>query len=218
MKKLCYSLGYSDRKIDEFIELLQRYGINCVVDVRFNPYSKNEKSLPYNMDNIKITLNKHGIYYIFMGKELGARNKDCINEQGEACYEDIRKDSNYKKGIVRLIDGMNKGYNIVIMCAEKEPVNCHRAILIGYNLKKKNIDVKHIVDRDLVKSQGDIEEEIMKMYRVKIIKKVAQFSINSIMNNVDLDMDEDDFKVEMLEEAYRMRGNDIKYREEKIKG
>lgn len=137
MKKLCYSLGYCDREIDDFIRLLQKYGINCVIDVRSIPYSKNEKRLPYNMDNIKTTLNKHGIYYIFMGKELGARNKDCINEQGEACYEDIRKDSNYKKGIARLIEGINKGYNIAVMCAEKEPINCHRAILIGYDLKKK---------------------------------------------------------------------------------
>lgn len=215
MKNLCYSIGYSNREIDEFIKLLLKYGINCVVDVRSVPYSKSEKILLYNMDNIKKILNKQGIYYIYMGKELGARNEACIDNEGAIPYEAIRENNNYKKGIVRLIDGINKGYSIAIMCAEKEPINCHRAILIGYDLKKKNIHVKHILDKNLVKSQEDIEEEIMEMYRVKLIKKVAQFSINSIMNNVDLDMDENDFKVEMLEEAYKMRGKDIKAFEKK---
>ena len=210
MKNLCYSIGYSNRKLDEFIGLLSKYKINCVVDVRSVPYSNGEKGLLYNMDNIKKILNKQGIYYIYMGKELGARNEECVDEQGTIPYEAIRKNGSYKNGITRLIDGINKGYNIAIMCAEKEPVNCHRSILIGYDLKKKNITVKHILDENVIKCQKDIEEEIMAMYRVKLIKKVAQFSINSIMNNVELDMDEDDFKVEMLEEAYKMRGNDIK--------
>lgn len=215
MKNLCYSIGYSNRKLDEFIGLLSKYKINCVVDVRSVPYSKGEKGLLYNTDNIKKILNKQGIYYIYMGKELGARNEECVDEQGNIPYEAIRENGSYKKGITRLIDGIKKGYNIAIMCAEKEPVNCHRSILIGYDLKKKNIIVKHILDENVIKYQKDIEEEIMAMYRVKLIKKVAQFSINSIMNNVDLDMDEDDFKIEMLEEAYKMRGNDIKACENK---
>lgn len=212
MKNLCYSIGYSNRKIDDFMRLLLDYEINCVVDVRSVPYSKGEKTIVYNSDNIKKVLNKQGIYYIYMGKELGARNEECIDEQGIIYYEAIRKNNSYKSGITRLIDGINKGYNIAIMCAEKDPLNCHRAILIGYDLKKRNITVKHILDKDLVKSQSDIEEELMEMYRVKLIKKVAQFSISSIMNNVDLDMNEEDFKVEMLEEAYKMRGKDINYK------
>lgn len=210
MKNICYSIGYSNRKLDEFIELLSKYEINCVIDVRSVPYSEGEKGLLYNMDIIKKTLNKQGIYYIYMGKELGARNEECVDEHGTIPYEVIRKNNNYKKGIARLIDGINKGYNIAIMCAEKEPINCHRAILIGYDLKKKNVSIKHILDESLVKSQDYIEEEIIKMYKARLVKKVAQLSINSIMNNVDLDMDENDFKVEMLEEAYKMRGNDIK--------
>lgn len=212
MKKLCYSVGYSNRKLEDFIKLLLMYKINCIVDVRSVPYSKYEGSLAYSRDNIKKMLNKYGIYYIYMGKELGARNEEAFDENVKVSYEAIRQTDNYKNGIERLIDGINKGYHVAIMCAEKNPVNCHRGILIGHDLKKKNIDVIHVIDKDLVKLQTDIEEEIMDMYRVKLIKKVAQFSINSIMNNVDLNMDEEDFKVEMLEEAYRIREKDINNR------
>lgn len=209
MEKTCYTLGHSNRRLDDFFRLLSAYKINCIVDVRSVPYSKYEAAAVYNRDNIKNILNRQGIYYIYMGKELGARNEECIDENGEISYEAMRKNHSYKMGIERLIDGIDKGYNIAVMCVEKNPVNCHRGILIGYDLQKRNIHVKHLLDENSVKDQKDIEEEIMDMYRVQLIKKVAQFSIKSIMNNVDLDMDENDFKVEMLEEAYRMRGKDI---------
>ncbi|AJA47576.1 hypothetical protein CPAST_c15010 [Clostridium pasteurianum DSM 525 = ATCC 6013] len=212
MGNLCYTVGYSNRKLEDFIKLLSDYKINCIVDVRSIPHSNYEGAAVYNRDNIKKILNKQGIYYIYMGKELGARNEECIDEKGEISYESIRKNHSYKRGIERLMHGIEKGYNIAMMCVEKDPVNCHRAILIAHDLKKRNIYVKHILEENLVKSQGDIEEEIMDIYRVQLIKKVAQFSINSIMNNVDLDMDENDFKVEMLEEAYRMRGRDINHK------
>ena len=70
--------------------------------------------------------------------------------------------------------------------------------------------MEHIVDIENCKSQEDIEETLLETYKIKLIKKVAELSINNIMKNVDLDMSEADFKMEMIEEAYKMKYSEIK--------
>ena len=69
-----YTIGHSTYDQKYFIDLLKKYKINCVVDVRSTPYSKYAEQ--YNTDNINYALNKEGIKYLYMGKEFGARRND----------------------------------------------------------------------------------------------------------------------------------------------
>lgn len=66
-----YTVGHSTYDVDYFINLLKKYKINCIVDVRSTPYSK--YSTQYNKDTIKMLLKAHNISYIYMGTEFGAR-------------------------------------------------------------------------------------------------------------------------------------------------
>lgn len=205
MNKVCFTIGYANISFEEFIKTLRKYEINCIVDVR-SKKEKDEKS-HYSMNNIKSKMNQMGIYYISMGQELAIDNL-CI-KYGSYNYEFIRKDENFNKGVGRIVSGLNKGYKIALISKEDNPINSYNSIIIGYELQKKAINLKHIIDSNNIISQEDLEERLVKSYGTKLIKKIAELSINSIMKNVDLDMDERDFRREMIEEAYRMKASEL---------
>lgn len=202
MANLCYTIGHDKRELKEFSEILKEYNINCIVDVRA---ASNNISGAYDVENIKNFLNKLGIYYIPMEKEFDLRQYEFNSDD----FEKVRSSEKFMSGIFRIESGIKKGFKIAIMGVEKEPICCNRGIIIAYVLKHKGISLKHIIDKEVLKSQHEVEEELLKMYGVKLIKKVAELSIKSIKNNVDLDMDEGDFKNEMIEEAYRVRNAEI---------
>lgn len=202
MKKICYTIGHGNIEFNDFISILKVYKINCVIDIR----GEIDCSKKYKHNNIKVLLNDIGIYYIPMQEEF---NLKMLNEDGVVDFEKVRCSDNFNKGISRIENGLKKGFNIAIMGSEIEPINCNRGIIIAYVLKKREVVVRHIINKEVVKNQEDIENELLKMYGVKLIKKVAELSINSIKKNIDLDMNENDFRNEMIEEAYRIRNGEI---------
>lgn len=206
MANLCYTIGHDDRSLKDFIDILKEYNINCIIDVRKNLISLGEGQKEYSMDKLKAHLNKLGIYYIPMNKELGLSSEDKENYK---TFDEVRMENKFKEGIERIESGLKKGFNIAIMGVEKKPLNCNRGILIAYALRKKGVKLRHIVDKEITITQVDIEEELLKKYGVKLIKKVAELSIKSIKEHIELDMDEKDFKNEMIEEAYRIRYKEI---------
>ncbi|KHD35604.1 hypothetical protein NL50_12685 [Clostridium acetobutylicum] len=194
MKKLIYTVGYGSRKAEEIYTLINKYSINCVVDIR----NKSD-----NIESLKKLLNNQGIYYIPMHDEFNFEKNEAHD------FETARVSENVKSGMSRIENGLVKGFNIVIMGEELDPISCNRGILISYILKNKGIQIEHIIDEEIVRSQEDLEKELLKGYGVKLIKKVAELSIKGIMRNKDLEMNEDDFKAEMIEEAYRIRYKEI---------
>ncbi|MCR3760086.1 DUF488 domain-containing protein [Clostridium felsineum] len=196
MKNLIYTVGCGNKSNEQLCDSLMNYNINCVVDIR------NE---PTKVEELKKILNKKGIYYIPMYNEFDLSEK--VEEFFD--FEAARISLSVKSGIERIENGLSKGFNIVIMGEEENPLNCNRGILISYILKNKGINIKHLISEDLVKCQKDLEDELLKFFGVKLIKKVAELSIKGIMKNKDLEMDEKDFTNEMIEEAYRIRYKEI---------
>lgn len=140
-----FTIGHSNLSIDAFIALLQRHGITAVADVRSHPYSR---FLPhFNQSALKAALLNAGIQYVFLGKELGARAADqsCYVDS-KASYEKIAATELFLEGIQRLLTGSEK-YKISLMCAEKDPITCHRSILVCQHLREfaLEIDRKSVV-------------------------------------------------------------------------
>ncbi|PJI07327.1 MULTISPECIES: DUF488 domain-containing protein [Clostridium] len=201
MKNLIYTVGLGEKTNEELTALLFDYNINCVVDIRSNNYIDMNK-----IDKFKKFINKQGIYYIPMNSEFSFKSFD---SEEILNFEKVRLSTDIKKGIDRIEKGLIKGFNIAVMGEKIEPLDCIRSVLIGYILTKKCIYVKHIISKEIVKDQKQIEEELLKKYGVGLIKKVAELSIESIIKKQDLEMDEHDFKNEMIEEAYRIRYKEI---------
>ena len=128
-----YSIGHSVNDIDTFIKKLKHHKIEAIADVRSSPYSKR---LPqFNREPLKKKLAEESIKYVFLGKELGARSDDPLTYEGNmAVYEKIAETPLFESGMERLEKGASM-YRISMMCAEKEPLDCHRTILVGASSK-----------------------------------------------------------------------------------
>jgi uncharacterized protein (DUF488 family) len=162
-----YTIGHSTIEKDIFIASLQKADINTVVDVRSMPYSK--FSPQYNKDAIIEILKPHRINYIFMGDNLGARNsnKDLQFEDGKVCFKKVQQSDKFKESVNRLIDGLNKGYRIALMCTEKDAIDCHRFALVSEYLNSLGIDVKHI-QYEKIEKHSDVEQRLIEKYYKKI--------------------------------------------------
>lgn len=164
MKEL-YTIGHSNHFIERFLELVLRHRIEVLCDVRSVPYSRQNPQ--FNREHLKQTLKKAEIKYIFLGKELGARTDDptCYID-GKVDYHQLAKTSIFQEGLSRLNQGIDN-YRVALMCAEKDPVTCHRTILICRQLRSENIEIKHILDNGEIEYNKHLEQRLMCLVRVQ---------------------------------------------------
>lgn len=193
-----YTVGHSNHPIEEFLKLLVKHNINCVCDVRSMPYSRFTEQ--YNRENIKEYLSEHNIKYLFFGEEFGARREEKgLLTDGMVDFEKVAKNEKFIKGINRIEKGLEKGYRIALMCTEKEPIECHRTILVSRNLYLKGMVILHILSDGTAVYHEKIEEELVEKY----FPNRNQLSI--------FDMNE---SIDYLKEAYKKANSDIGYRKE----
>jgi uncharacterized protein (DUF488 family) len=162
---ILYTIGHSNHKIEDFIRLLKRYGVNCVADVRSAPYSRYYPQ--FNKDALAAVLEKENIAYIFMGKELGGRPSDpSCYEHGSVNFRRVAEREEFKRGIEHLAAESSK-YNIAVMCAEKDPLQCHRTILVSKYLKECNIHVIHILENGSLEDCHDAECRLIRTLKIE---------------------------------------------------
>lgn len=141
--RLVYTIGHSNHSMDDFVSLLRRHGIEKVADVRSSPFSRYHSQ--FNRADLDRSLTAHGIDYEFLGRELGARSEDpsCYIE-GRVQYDRIAQTALFREGLERLI-GASQSASVAIMCAEKEPLECHRTLLVARALVARGCQVGHIL-------------------------------------------------------------------------
>ena len=138
-----YTVGHSTHTIEMLLNLLEQNDITAIADVRSSPFSRHNPQ--FNKDTLSAELRKRGIAYVFVGKELGARSNDpSCYESGKVRYGRLAKTSVFKTGIERVLSGAQK-YRIALMCAEKEPLDCHRTLLVSRALEQRGVSIVHIL-------------------------------------------------------------------------
>jgi uncharacterized protein (DUF488 family) len=154
-----YTVGHSSQSIDTFVEQLQRHGIEVVADVRSQPYSA--RFPHFSRAPLQSTLKDAGIEYVFLGRELGARRDEaeCYVE-GHASHDRIAKLPSFGAGIERLLAGAQK-YRVALMCAEQDPLTCHRTILVCHELKKHGASIKHICRGSALEEHQHAEQRLL---------------------------------------------------------
>jgi uncharacterized protein (DUF488 family) len=147
MERTIYTIGHSTHPIDEFIRILQAYGIEIVADVRTIPKSRHNPQ--FNEDNLKETLGQHDMAYVHLAGLGGLRHttKDSINTAWKNAsfrgFADYMQTQEFKESLKSLIEiGIEK--RTAIMCAEAVPWRCHRS-LIGDALLIRDIQVIDIM-------------------------------------------------------------------------
>jgi uncharacterized protein (DUF488 family) len=141
---MIHTVGHSNHPIERFLGLLQPHGITAIADVRSTPYSRFNPQ--FRREKLQAALAGVGIQYVFLGEELGARSQDpaCYDPEGRVSYERLAKTDLFRKGIERLKTGMVE-HRISLMCAEREPLECHRTILVSRELAREGVEVTHIL-------------------------------------------------------------------------
>lgn len=137
------TIGHSTLSISSFMALLRGHGVTAVADVRSAPYSRFNPQ--FNRESLADALCSNGIKYVFLGHELGARSKDpSCYENGRVQYQALARTSIFQEGIDRVLRGARE-YRIALMCAEKEPLECHRTLLVARALAERGVAVQHIL-------------------------------------------------------------------------
>lgn len=149
-----YTIGHSSHSFAHFLSLLRQHEVEAVADVRSIPYSRFNPQ--YNRETLKQSLLAENIHYVFLGRELGAKREE------QECYHDKKLDFSlvrqlpvFLSGIDRLLDGVAK-MRVAIMCAEKQPHDCHRSALIARHLEKSGIEIAHILADASVLAHGEL--------------------------------------------------------------
>jgi Protein of unknown function, DUF488 len=206
------TIGHSNYGVKAFVSLLQKHEITAIADVRSSPYSR---FLPhFNREALKNALEQEKIRYVFLGQELGARpkNRACYVD-GKAVYEKIAATEDFYKGTQRLLKGAEK-YKISLMCAEKDPITCHRAILVCQYLRHAGLRINHILGNGDLESHIHLEQRMLSKHGftdfVEFEETQDQLSLFSGNSNLLT-------REESLKKAYRLQGDGIAYVEKREK-
>jgi uncharacterized protein (DUF488 family) len=191
------TVGHSNHSIEDFIILLKNQSVQVVADVRSAPYSRFHPQ--FNRGSVDAYLLNAGMDYVFMGDQLGARPAD------QVCYKDGRVDfrglensPNFQDGLCRLIQAAHLR-RVSLMCAERDPIECHRMVLISRALSRKGVPVKHVLSNGRLESNEDAERRLVK-----------QLDIQGSLFEPILTLPE------LIEKAYEVQGQKIAYGAEPV--
>jgi uncharacterized protein (DUF488 family) len=195
-KQPIYTVGHSSQPIEAFIAQLQANGIEILADVRSTPYSTRYPH--FSREALQKSLAVASVRYLFLGRELGARRDEpeCyVSDQ--ASYEEIEKLPNFVRGVERLLDGARK-FRIALMCAEQDPLTCHRTILVCRVLSRSGVSIKHIGRGGALEEHPEAEQRL-----------IAEEFGSSDQGELFTPADNSDAR---LQQAYSARGSRIAYR------
>ncbi len=184
-----YTVGHSNHSVEKFIGLLTAHGITAIADVRSKPFSRRHPQ--FNKERLAAALSRRGIAYVFLGKELGARSEDpACYENGKVQYGRLAATPAFKAGIERVLTGAEK-FRVALMCAEKEPLDCHRTLLVSRALEKAGACIAHIL------ADGSVEPQEKTMAR--------------LVDLVGLSKDDLFRRADLIADACRLREDKIAY-------
>jgi uncharacterized protein (DUF488 family) len=159
-----FTIGHSNHPIERFLDLLREHAIAVVADVRSTPASRFNPQ--YNRKALEKSLADAGVAYEFLGAELGARTQDpACYENGRVSYRRLAATDTFQRGLERLMS-IGQERRVAMMCAEHEPLDCHRTILVGHELARRGVRIAHIL-RDATLETDDMTNERL-VERVKL--------------------------------------------------
>jgi len=177
------TVGHSNLDWDRFVALLRNAGVTAVADVRTSPWSRHTPQ--FNRETLAVSLKAEGLAYVFLGAELGGRPSSAhLFEEGVADYEAMAREETFKTGLERVANGA-RTHIVALMCAEREPLDCHRCLLVSRRLQDLGLAVAHIhgdgaiepheaTERRLLVCEGLEHEDIFEDRERRLARAYAQ--------------------------------------------
>jgi uncharacterized protein (DUF488 family) len=157
MVRYLYTIGHSNHTLEAFLRLVEQHEIELLIDVRSRPYSRYYPH--FNLKRIEKALDEIGVRYLFLGKELGGLpdNDEYYDEDDHVLYYRIAESAPFLEGVARVETSM-EGARSAILCAEENPVTCHRRLLVGRVLVGKGIGLRHIRGDGRIQTEEEVAE------------------------------------------------------------
>jgi uncharacterized protein (DUF488 family) len=154
-----YTVGYGHRSVDQLVEVLRRYEIVRLIDVRSAPYSRFKPE--FSREPLALQLEQQGIVYQFMGDSLGGQPRDpvCFTD-GKVDYAKLRAQPCFGAGLDRLRALLAQPGRLTLMCSEGRPEACHRSKLIGEAAVAREFQVRHIDEDDQLRTQTEVIDRL----------------------------------------------------------
>lgn len=146
------TIGHSNHPIKRFVDLLKAGGVETVVDVRSTPYSR--RFPQFGRERLAASLAIGGILYRYEGAALGGKPKD------GGSYDDLASRPEFNDALDRLIAGA-ADTTLCLMCAEKEPLDCHRTVLVSRRLVERGVAIDHLPADGGIRPHAEIEEALL---------------------------------------------------------
>jgi len=165
MQKHLFTIGHSTHTLEHFLGLIAKHRVEAVCDVRSVPYSQHNPQ--FNREPLKEQLRAAGVSYVFLGKELGARsdNPACYID-GKVQYNYLVDEPNFGQGLRRLRTGMDR-FRVALMCAERDPLTCHRTILVCRELRAPDLNIEHILADGSIETNTAAEKRLMSILNIR---------------------------------------------------
>jgi uncharacterized protein (DUF488 family) len=188
VERVVYTIGHSNHPLTRFLHLLRVHRIDAIGDVRSAPYSRRHPW--FGREALQRALHARGVAYVFLGVELGARPSDphCY-EGGRVSFERLAATPAFRAGLDRVERG-SASHRLALLCAERDPLYCHRAILVGRQLARRGMRVEHVL------GDGGLERHEQSERRLLALVGLAQGELFETAE-------------QLLERAYALQGERI---------
>jgi uncharacterized protein (DUF488 family) len=156
-----FSIGHSSLAASRFTAMLQSAGAGAVADVRSTPVSR---FCPwFSAKNLAPLLAKDNIAYLRFGDALGGRPCDpALYRDGIADYEAMAREPGFQAGLDRLIADAGR-HRLCLMCAERDPLDCHRYLLVARALAARGLTIGHILHDGAIEPHTATEQRLLEL-------------------------------------------------------
>ena len=157
--KQILTIGHSNHSFEKLLSLLQAHNVSAVCDVRSAPYSRMNPQ--FNREGFAEQLRENEIACIYLGMELGGRTEDPDCYEGKRVrYDRLAKKDVFQSGLQRVVEDSAK-YRLCLLCAEKEPLECHRTLLVSRHLAEMGLEIHHILADGGLESHDSVIERLL---------------------------------------------------------
>ena len=162
MSATLFSIGHSNHPLEAFVALLRRHAVTAVVDVRSSPYSRYNPQ--FNQASLQAALQAEGLAYVYLGDQLGGRTEDpdCLQD-GRPSYWLMARSERFRAGIER-VEREAREHRLALMCAEKVPSHCHRALLVSRALAARGLEVQHILADGRLEPHEEVMDRLLDQF------------------------------------------------------
>jgi uncharacterized protein (DUF488 family) len=170
-----FTIGHSNLELADYLELLMTHDIKLIADVRSRPRSYRYPQ--FNREPLEECLRAAGLRYEFLGDALGGRPEDprAYFPDGRVNYEGRRKARDFQAEIDHVLQ-LGESVKIVLMCAEEDPLQCHRFLMISPALVERSVAPLHVRRDGILETQAEAEDRLLKLHSLDAFASGSLFA------------------------------------------